>query len=455
MNDIKQLVAEVVVTLNNELTDATMSDASKRYAVIKDALNHAFKQVASVQIGETEEEKQRRETERKQLYRQLGLTFHPDKLLSSEEPFAAKLNHYKCVSDAQQIIESYKERTFFESAITSSSYTMDSLTKILLSMMKRQDEYPVFIQSEVKLASGISLFLGVAGLFIENCIAILAILITRSALQGITNGLTKGKLNKILADFKDNYPLDYNLIKNQVITDLKSAEYTANCQIWVEEHPDATPDETEASKAEIYNKLFSLSEDDYLTSAQVTYDANGIPNHFTDKLSEAILNTNFNRAQFVCEAFLTNIMASIETSSDLDFAIALIARGLLVTAAIIMVPLTFVADSVIKFVVEPLANIVIPGLLFTVVAAVLLTLNSPIYTLDIIHATLDYISAIIDDCISTDEHADSTLADPIQKSPRTPSTFEFFSAETTVREETQPNRFCQPAGAGRNMAEMD
>lgn len=360
MHKIDLLSNQVINDLNTKLNWQQQISNKQCFTIIETALSHAFSDLEAV--------------DRKKLYRKLALSLHPDKLASSNEPFAVVLKKFNCIDSAQKILETLKEEVPLEPFADLQYSSTDRRYRLLLSiyiilrvevLLEKLEKYPKPIAAFMEGLLNTSIDIIVKLILILPDITFVPGHLTLILFEKITNLLTNNQLEINITHFKMSHPTDDALLKKQVINKLKSDEYYEAIKFWQKNNHGATEDQIEQESVAMYQHIFSMKDDVYLNKKS--------PFTLENEMRNAILESTYYRFKLTIRAFQTRIASLLKG----NISQTTIKRGGILLSAVILIPT--VAIKIINKIVELLPLIITSVLLGTALMSVLLLLSVPAY----------------------------------------------------------------------------
>lgn len=346
MIKIDHLTQQVIDELNSNLK--TQQHPNERLRIIDTALNKAFQ---DLDTGDN-----------KQLYKRLALLFHPDKLKFSDKPFAIVLKKLGSINQLQQILETFKEGAVIDSSLKFWNFIEDTIK----SMLYIQLDYPVFVAPFTMSLSIILMIIVAVFSAIAFFIIHLPGFLSFKLLEKMTNKLTQNQLERFILNFSKDHTFDYEILKQQVIYKLKSAEYSTTTHDWIENNKNATAQQLRSARGKIYREIFDINDEDYIKKIDAENFDKKQPSLFGVEMRKAILSSNYNRTKFTIKAFKKRIVLLFENNDSTRNI-----NGLFILfSSLIIIPATAITEFIEKF----LKSFLIPFSLIVIAVAAFFTL---------------------------------------------------------------------------------
>ena len=359
--------------------------------------NDVIKLVNSV-LGVAFRSVENSEKEQVKLKRQLSLVLHPDRMSNEWKDHLMRI--HTPIEVPFKLLDGYEQRSKVVEGFKDPAAGFTLSTQWMVDGLVNTGRYPQpfkffarFILIIVDLAVMISLIASVG-------VIVLITHLKNLFVNAITNVATVGGLNQQFRDYKNNFPVKYEVMRTSVLTQMRDTEIES-----LKMRLKIARKDSEASARVISDKLSeinNLTPDQYeeLLNAREQPEATSIielseikksvghasQQMYVSKLEYMIRNKGFNPILLTARAISESVTKPLPESSLLKpFAIAL--RGLqFLTCVALVMPLTiinWVANNLIH-----LAMSVVASAIMLAAAAVNVAINLPLIAKDIVSGSV-------------------------------------------------------------------
>lgn len=316
----------------------------------------------------------------KRLYKTLSLVLHPDRLNTNTEQFAIYLKSREMSNVPQQILTAINEspnKNIIDAALESPTFLSEKLQIFVEAIWNKQDEYPKYLRYLTKtltvllVITAFILFFPIMG--VRHIFSLPLILV-----QGLANKVTSNGISNELANYKDNYPLEYGVIKIQYARRMKDDIYSNACVMIDLSNSDV--DGKRQEKQSSYSEIYDKSDEDFLgwfeTQAQLT-----TPTFKNETLiNQLVIESGLNKVKLTALAFHAAITKP---------GASLLSKIFLTVTAGILIPITALLQIIQKAIINPVFNVILPILLVAIPVAVLAAIVAPLYVKDYLVSKLN------------------------------------------------------------------